>query len=512
MRVLCNILGHRLGLRARLGLLTCWLGVMAAGCDGRNRALPSTDWQADVYTGRAPFKGFCEKPTAFGDQKASPLYEQFFVREMLHSLYYWYQDLPDRNPAEFTSPEQAFYALIDAANQRNGYQDRFSFMLSRKEHQDVFIKGTSESYGARWHSHQREGEPLAIYVAYSEPNSPAAEAGLQRGDRILQLNGKRLSDAVDGPAQQALIELLHPKEDGTWLTLSLERPSGEAINLRMQSREVTQSPVLHRTTIATETGPVGYIALTSFLGQAVEPQLIASFAAFAEAKVSDLIVDLRYNGGGHVEQASRLAFMIAGAEQTAGRVFSQSEFNNQHPQFNPITGRRLEPEPFISRSSQQAPLPSLNLKRVGVITTGATCSASELLINSLKGIGVEVYQIGQATCGKPFAFYNIDNCDKTYFPVQLREINAQGFGQYEAGFVPSPSPQEPHQLPGCAGDDTIQFALGNPQDPLLAAALHFRTTGQCTKPASQKAQRLEPRLRLIQAPWERIATKRPPPH
>ena len=76
------------------------------------------------------------------------------------------------------------------------------------------------------------------------------------------------------------------------------------------------------------------------------------------------------------------------------------------------------------------PLPTLNLPRVFVLTGPDTCSASESIINSLRGIGVEVVQIGSTTCGKPYGFYPQDNCGTTYFSIEFRGVNAMNFGDY----------------------------------------------------------------------------------
>ena len=118
------------------------------------------------------------------------------------------------------------------------------------------------------------------------------------------------------------------------------------------------------------------------------------------AAITDLIVDLRYNGGGFLDIASVAAYMIAGAGPTAGRVFEDLSFNDKHPATNPVTGQPLTPTPFhttsqgFSGSSGQA-LPTLDLFRVFVLSGPNTCSASESIMNGLRGVDVEVIQIGR---------------------------------------------------------------------------------------------------------------------
>src|SRR4029079_11840649 len=120
-----------------------------------------------------------------------------------------------------------------------------------------------------------------------------------------------------------------------------------------------------------------------------------------DAGVEDLVLDLRYNGGGYPAIASELAYEIAGPTRPAGKTFDLQRFNDRTPGRNPITLRPLTPTPFFTQSvlstSSQA-LPDLGLSRVFVLTSGNTCSASEAIINGLEGVDVDVIQIGTTTC------------------------------------------------------------------------------------------------------------------
>src|SRR5688500_3320338 len=125
----------------------------------------------------------------------------------------------------------------------------------------------------------------------------------------------------------------------------------------------------------------------------------------------DLIIDMRYNGGGYLDIAAQLAYMVGNSTLTAGQPFERTVFNSKHPSVNPVTGETIVPTPFHSTTlgfgdlPPGTPLPRLNLNRVYVITGSGTCSSSEALINGLRGIGVQVYMIGSTTCGKPYGFY-----------------------------------------------------------------------------------------------------------
>ena len=133
------------------------------------------------------------------------------------------------------------------------------------------------------------------------------------------------------------------------------------------------------------------------------------------------------------------------------------------------------------------PLPSLDLHRVFVLTGPNTCSASESIINSLRGVNVQVFQFGSTTCGKPYGFYPTDNCGTTYFTIQFRGINDIGFGDYSDGF----SPQNTNgiagvRVPGCSVGDDFSEALGDPAEARLAAALAYRDSpGTCPFPSGR---------------------------
>ena len=119
--------------------------------------------------------------------------------------------------------------------------------------------------------------------------------------------------------------------------------------------------------------------------------------------------------------------------------------------------------------------------RVFVLTGPNTCSASESIINGLRGVGVQVFQIGSTTCGKPFGFYPQDNCGTTYFSIQFQGVNAMGFGDYPDGFAPNnQSGASSIKLAGCSVADDFTHALGDPNEGRLKAALDFRASGNAT--------------------------------
>jgi len=153
---------------------------------------------------------------------------------------------------------------------------------------------------------------------------------------------------------------------------------------------------------------------------------------------------------------------------------------------DPITGRPLSPTPFYDTTlglpfngTPGQALPYLGLTRVYVLTGGGTCSASEAVMNGLRGVGVEVIQIGSTTCGKPYGFYPVDNCGTTYFTIQFKGANEVGFGDYPDGFSPMNSTNPGVVVPGCSIADDFTRQLGDPTESRLAAALAYRDGAGC---------------------------------
>jgi hypothetical protein len=262
-----------------------------------------------------------------------------------------------------------------------------------------------------------------------------------------------------------------------------------AVNTRqvtMTSAIVTSAPVQNTNVIDTPTGRVGYLLFNDHIATAEDGLIDAVSTLNQGAGIDDLVLDIRYNGGGFLDIASQMAYMIAGNMQVAGREFETLQFNDKYPTTNPVTGNPIVPTPFHddtlgfgNRPAGQA-LPTLNLDRVFVLTGPGTCSASEAIMNGLRGIDVEVIQIGSSTCGKPYGFYPIDNCGTTYFTIQFRGVNAQNFGDYADGFSPANTVGfSGVSVPGCSVADDFSAALGDPNEARLAAALGYRMSQSC---------------------------------
>ena len=223
--------------------------------------------------------------------------------------------------------------------------------------------------------------------------------------------------------------------------------------------------------------------------------LIAAFRQLRDARVDDLVLDLRHNGGGFLYIALAAASMVTGAE-SEGRVFEQLRYNARRTA--ETAGSFLAFSSFVQFAEPQnprgTPLPQLGLQRLYVLVSGETCSSSESIINGLRGIDVEVVLVGQTTCGKPFGFHRQDNCGWAFFPIEFQGFNAKGFGDYTAGFRPD-----------CTVADNPAATPGSAGDPLLAAALVHMDTGAC--PAGSALSRAQQSAQPLVAP---PVSRRPP--
>lgn len=240
----------------------------------------------------------------------------------------------------------------------------------------------------------------------------------------------------------------------------------------------TTSPVPLSKTLTSAGGRnVGYILFNQH-SKGAQDALITAFRSMQTAGVQDLVLDLRYNPGGFIYIAQAAAAMVAGPA-ASGQVFERARYSAKRDADTAAGTFYFPAQVEVAESlyPQGTPLPRLNLPRLYVLTSSYTCSASESIINSLRGIGVQVILVGDRTCGKPYGFHRKDNCGKAYFPIEFQLTNAAGQGNYTTGF--------PVQ---CPVQENPTTALGSASEPLLAGALHHIDTGSCPVAASTAVQ------------------------
>ncbi len=452
----------------------------------------------------------------YGDKPGTLDTEKQWVRSYVNDTYLWYQDVVGPDPALFkvggtvsyTTPAtnrsqlvtmSSSYDVLDTYfNSLRTFQitasgapkDQFHFTYLTTDWVNLSTAGSSVGFGFQLAFSNSSSSRSAV-VAYVNPGTPAAAAGMDRGMQILSVNGVAVSSSND---VGTLNEGLFYPQAGKSYTFGISDASGTR-SITLTAAQVVSAPVQRVQTLPAPNNMVGYLQFNDHIAPA-EGQLIAAVqqlkAANGGAGISDLALDLRYNGGGLLDIASELAYMVAGAQRTQGKTFERENFNDKNPFGLSVADATT---PFLSQSQgYSAPpgqqLPQLGLGRVFVLTGPGTCSASEAIINGLNGVGVQVVLIGSTTCGKPYGFLPQDNCGVTYFTIQFKGVNQAGFGDYADGFVPGGSGSPANRLPGCVVADDLDHALGDPREAQLATALQYRATGSCAPAAAALGRQL----------------------
>lgn len=428
------------------------------------------------------FRGRCAMPRSsdrYDDQQGSLADEKKFLRAWIDDLYLWYREVPDANPNDFETAVDYFDALKTPAKTASGKdKDQFHFVYDTSVWERLSQSGVEGGYGVTW-SLLSSRPPRRIVAAYTEPGQAAEQQGIRRGAEVLRVDGV---DVVDGADIATLNEGLFPTELDKPHTFVV-RDYGTAVErtVTMTSAAITSQPVQNVKILETPSGKVGYLTFNDHIATA-ERGLFEAVKQLQAAQVTDLILDLRYNGGGYLSIAAQLSYMIAGQAKTSGKFFENLRFNDRYQKTDPYSGEPLAPSPFADQTlgfslNRGQALPTLNLGRVFVLTGPGTCSASESIINGLRGAEVEVVLIGATTCGKPYGFVPEDNCGTTYFAIQFQGVNFKGFGDYADGFTPGGDGEA--GVPGCLVADDFTHQLGDPAEGRLSAALFFRDHGAC---------------------------------
>lgn len=281
------------------------------------------------------------------------------------------------------------------------------------------------------------------------PETAASNAGLDRGYIIDQIDGKdiRLSNYED-----TYYNLLAPSSASShsihFFKLNEDNYKSDISTKTISCTPCYLNPIIKSQVEDVDGHKVGYLCYNSF-DAGFDEELLVELKRFKSEGISDLVLDLRYNLGGHVVSSCLLSSAIAG-EYGKGKPFVKYRFNDTRmndpktqKSTNKLFGEYLSKETLKNSLSQAM----LNLNKLYIIVSGSTASSSELVINSLRGIDIDVYLIGQTTLGKNVGMevFRVgkgekqgSDLQKTYeiAPITFQSYNAKGFGDYENGFQP----------------------------------------------------------------------------
>ena len=327
-------------------------------------------------------------------------------------IYLWSSQIPPSfNPRTYADPDKIMTALRTYSQEPGFTQpvDRWSFAVKQTEW-DKISSGVSEDFGLNVFFYA-DGD---LRVKSVEKESPAGKAGIRRGWRITKLNGN--SNITNSNSNFIIEHVFNSKS--TLFTFS--KPDGSTTDIQLNAATYQENPIFLDTIYNSGTKKTGYLVFNSFLGDTnkIYSDFQRIFNRFAQQGVTDMIVDLRYNGGGYVTVQSKLANYLVPSPGN-GTLMMKQGFNNNNKQYNNST--------FFSKAG------SLNLSRIFFIVSNNTASASELLINNLKPY-LDVKLVGPSnTYGKPVGYFPIPVDDWYIFPVSFRTTNKNGQGNYFDG-------------------------------------------------------------------------------
>ena len=422
---------------------------------------------------------------------------QNWAFEQINEWYLFPETLPaGLSPAPYGSV-QAYIDAITATARSQGRDRFFTFITSIAEEEAFLNSGATAGFGIRL-SYDSAASRLFVLEAFE--GAPALATGIDRGTEILAI-GTSSTDlqtvatlfAQGGAA--AVSSALGPSTAGTSRVLRFRDAADSETTTTVTKTNFTLQPVSPRygVQILDNGGTrTGYVNLRTFIDSA-EPQLRDAFLQFRNAGVTELVIDLRYNGGGLVRTAQLFADLL-GRDRFASDVLSVTRFR-------PSKASNNETRNFQPQSQSVAPT------RISFITTGASASASELVINAMTPyLGADMALIGSNTFGKPVGQVGLDRaaCDDRIRIVAFATENAAGNADYYDGLAGSVANS-------CQAPDDITLPLGNPGEASTARALGFLSGAACTPISSAGAGATAGQRAPLALPRQLLIPERPTP-
>lgn len=401
-------------------------------------------------------------------------------------VYFWNTALPDYNtfnPRQYVGATELETArkVIGAVRNYNTNDQQHSYSYATtfeqagltKQGEDIdygfFVKA---GYSFDTVAGRLQQNFKGWYVNYVYPGSEVGVAGVKRSWKINKVNGTILTGEQSSADLLTKVFITQNTAADSSTIFEFIKPDGGTQTNTFTIKKFTADPILYKEVIDTTGGKkIGYVVFNRFFGQSARDALGQVFTEIQAAGINELILDLRYNGGGLTQTQDTLANLIAPTSANGTAMYS-FEYNQQLQGNNfPLLKKKFGwPNGFFTKANNQelfSKKNTLNLPRVFIIVSDATASASELLINNLRPV-MNVQLIGDDnTYGKPVGFFGIDLFQKvTFYPVSFRTINKNGEGDYYTGFTPNKIMY-----------DGVDKNWGDRKEDCLYAALYFITKG-----------------------------------
>jgi len=378
------------------------------------------------------FVSACKKETSQSvTQTIDPSVQ--FTANTFNDLYLWYESIPAVDLTTIKTPD-------DYINKVRYIKDRWSFTMSYTDMVNLLDNGETTGWGAGLGFDDQN--LLRILFVYD--NSAMGKAGVKRGWQIKGMNGKTIASMSDADVNTALNNASN--------SFNFIKNDGSETSVQMTQGAIVINSVQYSNIFTKGAKKIGYFVFSDFLGSSVK-ELNAVFDNFSNQGVTDLILDLRYNGGGTLDCADSLVAMLAG-KPYKDMVYNTLTYNNKHV--------RMGYSSMIGLKNN-----SIQLGKLVVITTSSTASASELVISGLKPY-LNMKLIGSTTHGKPVGM-NIEGDTKLNIavaPICFRNVNSQGYSDFFDGIPVD-----------FAVKDNVTQDWGNTSDACLNAALNYISLG-----------------------------------
>ncbi|MEQ5787484.1 peptidase S41 [Erythrobacter sp. NFXS35] len=391
--------------------------------------------------------------------------QQDFADSVLNEWYLFPNLLANANPASFNALQDYLDARVAPARAQS--RDRFfTFATSIAEENALISSGATAGFGIRLF-YDTSNNRVFVTEAFEGGNGFAA--GLDRGSEITAIgtssaNLQSVATLMASGGPQAVVNALGPGTAGTVRVLRFVQPGGATFERSITKTEFALDPISDRygVQVLDDGGKrVGYLNLRTFIIADAATQLRQAFGQFAAQGVTELIIDLRYNGGGLVNVADTMGDLMGSGR--IGQVWSRTVLR-------PSKAAENETRLFESEANAIAPT------RIAFITTNASASASELVVNSMiPYLGDNMALIGGNTFGKPVGQFGFDleACDLRVRAVTFQTVNANDQGEYFTGLA-SVVPNT------CRAEDDFSRPLGDPSEASIATALDFLGGRSCT--------------------------------